>query len=328
MLMSAAGVSWYSAGVRCALRLLRPAAIGACFVLSGVAARAQNKAETQKAPEHAAPSTKAIAATGAVAESRPGATQPTAPAGSEAAAGAAYQQAQVKYAKNDLTGALESMRESYRLCQRPELFYNLAMLEGELHECSAALADYTSYLQQVPQGRYRQAAEQASAELSRECPVAPAAPPASAAAAPPSTTPALVAEVQPASTNEPGTPAPTRPDPPYWTPPRVVGWTAVSAGVLASAGALYFAVAALSARSDFQRNVDAAYTGKGPYDPTLQDKQHRDQTLADVLAISGGALVAGGALVLIFGSEDAAHATTAQVQAQPGWVGALYSQRF
>ncbi len=46
------------------------------------------------------------------------------------------------------------------------------MLERKLHECSLALADYTSDLQQVPQGRFRQAAEQASAELSRECPAA------------------------------------------------------------------------------------------------------------------------------------------------------------
>jgi hypothetical protein len=217
------------------------------------------------------------------------------------------------------------MRESYRLCQRAELLYNLAMLERELHECSLALADYTSYLQQVPQGLYRQAAEQASAELSRECPVARAAPPASSAAPP--LAPLQVTKVELASTSRPGSPPLTRPDAPYWTPPRVVGWSAVTAGVLAGAGALYFTVAAVSARSDFQRNVDAAYAGNRTYDPSLKDAQHRDQTLAQVLAISGGALVAGGALVLLFGAEDAAHAT-AQVQAEPGWLGASYSQRF
>ncbi|MEP7052672.1 MAG: hypothetical protein ABJB12_20050, partial [Pseudomonadota bacterium] len=88
----------------------------------------------------------------------------------------AYQQAQLKYARHDLVGALESMRESYRLCKRPELLYNLAMLERELHDCSSALADYKSYLQQVPEGRYRDVAEQASVELRQQCPVIPAAP--------------------------------------------------------------------------------------------------------------------------------------------------------
>ena len=99
--------------------------------------------------------------------------------------------------------------------------------------------------------------------------------------------------------------------------------------MLAGAGALYFTVAALAARSDYQHSIDAQVQGTGSHDPSLQDKQHREQILAEVLAVSGGALATGGALVLIFGSKDAPHArATAQVQARPGWLGASYSQRF
>jgi len=323
MLMFAAGRSWYPPGVRCALRPLGAAAILACFVLSGVEARAENKAETVKTSGSSAASAKSSdAATLSVQSPSPTANGAAgdAPPTSEAAAESAYQQAQAKYAKNDITGALESMRESFRLCQRPELLYNLAMLERELQECRLALEDYTSYLKQVPQGRYRYAAEQASTELSRECP---------AVAAPSVTPPPPPPQSEPSSAPEPSPGAASHPDSPYWTPPRVVGWSAVTAGLLASSGALYFTFAALSARSDYNRSIEAASKGTGPYDLSLQDKQHRDQTLAQLLAVSGSALVAGGALVLIFGSKDQAHAAaSAQIQAQPGWLGACYSQRF
>ena len=316
-------------GVRCASRLLRPAVICASCVLWSAAAGAENTAQTHAAREGAAVSAKLSAAPPTIPEgqSRTGGVPADARAQTEQAAEAAYEQAHVKYARNDLKGALESMRESYRLCQRPELLYNLAMLERELHECSLAIADYTSYLQQVPQGRYREAAEKANAELAGECPVAVAAPPPSAA--PQAAAPLLVTKVETTPTRESRTPAIAPPDPPYWTPPRVIGWSAVTAGVLAGAGALYFTVAALSARDDYQNSINAALHGTGPYDPSLQDKQHRDQRLADVLAVSGGALVTGGALVLIFGSKNAEHAAaTAQLQARPGWLGACYSQRF
>ncbi|HEX3853547.1 MAG TPA: hypothetical protein VHW01_21425, partial [Polyangiaceae bacterium] len=216
---------------------------------------------------------------------------------SDPAAEAAYQQAQAMYAKNDIQGALDSMRESYRLCQRRELLYNLAMLERELQQCRSALDDYTSYLEQVPQGRYRSAAEQASAELSRQCPAVgapsvapppPSPPVTTSSEPPPAPAPALPPAPAPAPSNTPV----SQPDSPYWTPPRVIGWSAITAGLLAGSGALYFTFAAVTARSDLQRNVDAVERGAGPYDPSLQDRQHRDQTLAQVLAVSGSALVA------------------------------------
>jgi hypothetical protein len=327
MHMFAAMRSWYSAQVRCAARSLYRASIGACFVLTSMHARAENTPETAKAPS---PNIANAKSSGVVPAARqePTAVADTAPANpppnSEAAAEAAYQQAQAKYAKQDVKGALESMRDSYRLCQRPELLYNLAMLERELHQCHPALDDYSSYLQHVPQGRYREAAEQAIVELNRECPA-----PASVSAAPPPVAPPLTTKAAPPIAADPSKNTLSQPDSRYWTPPRIIGWSAITAGVLAGGGALYFRAAAVSARSDYQRSIDAALQRTGAYDPSLQDKQHREQTLAAVLAVSGGALVTGGVLVLLFGSKDPARSEpTAQVWVQPGWFGASYRQRF
>ncbi len=312
--------------MRCASRLLRSGAIWACLALSSERVRAEPKREAEKLPAAGASDNPAGAPTPVVSEGVSGAAPVVidAPPVSQAAAQAAYQEAQARYARRDVQGALESMRESYRLCERPELLYNLATLEQELNECSLALVDYTSYLEQVPQGRYRHAADQASAQLSRACPVPPATPPNAVSAPPP---PPLVRNVEPSPPVEHTV---ARSDSPYWTAPHVVGWSAVGAGVLAAAGAVYFTVAALSARSDYARSVNAAKTGGlDLLQPGLQDRQHRDQLVAQVLAVSGSALVAGGVLVLLFGPKDAAHAeATAQVQARPGWLGASYRQRF
>jgi hypothetical protein len=297
-------------------------------VLTSVQLHAENIPETAKAPSSKTADARSSSAAPAAPKEPTlvANTAPALPSDSEAAAEAFYQQAQAKYAKNDVKGALESMRESYRLCQRPELLYNLATLERELHDCRSALDDYSSYLQRVPQGRYRPAAEQASFELSRECPAIAVTPPS--VAPPPAAAPPTV-KSEPAAAPASSKTAGSLPGSPYWTAPHVIGWSAVTAGVLSGVGALYFRGAAVSARSDYQRSIDAALQGTGPYDPSLQDKQHREQTLAEVLAISGGALAAGGALTLVFGSRDAAHApAAAQVQAWPGWLGASYSQRF
>lgn len=188
----------------------------------------------------------------------------------------------------------------------------------------------------MPQGRYRDGAEHASADLSRECPVVPtpsAVFPSAAPTAQPAPPP--VANVQSPSSGNAENPAPARAEAPvaptasYWTPPRVIGWSAISAGVLAGAGALYFTGAALAERRDYKRTVDAEAAKPGSIDPSLQDKQHRDDLTARVLAVAGGALVAGGATVLLFGSKGGAQPrATAQVQALPGWLGASFCQRF
>jgi len=294
-------------------------------VLTSVHARAENTPETEKTPS---PNTANAKSRSATQQQQPTPVAEPAigdpPPNSEVVAESAYQQAQAKYAKQDIKGALESMRESYRLCQRPELLYNLAMLERELQECRPALDDYSSYVQRVPQGRYRQAAEQAIVELSRECPAVAAASPAPPPAAPPPST-----KSEPQSAPDPGKNAVIQPDSPYWTPPRVVGWSAVTAGLLAGGAALYFLGAAVSERSAFSNSVDTRFVSGGLPDMRLQDRQHRDQQLAQVLAFSGGALVTGGILVLIFGPPDRKQATLhAQIQVQPGCLEARFTQPF
>src|SRR4051812_49030811 len=97
-------------GVRCASRLLRSAAVAACFVLSTVAARAQNKVEMPSAPGRGAASAKSGDANAAGPESSgyPDAAPPgpslQSQSQSEAAAEVAYQQAQVRYAQHDVKG--------------------------------------------------------------------------------------------------------------------------------------------------------------------------------------------------------------------------------
>lgn len=216
------------------------------------------------------------------------------------------------------------MRESYRLSQRPELLYNLARLERELQECQASLEDYRRYLARVPNGRYRDDATQSIGQLERECPAADPAP---------TQIPAPLGPTAPAL----GTPD-QRPPPPvdaaakYWTPPRVIGWSAIATGVVAEGGMLYFWLAAKAAKGDYQTIVNRYhYQGLGPAPTTDQDRQHRDLTVAQVLGVTGGALITGGAVVLILGPR--AHhpdssPPSASLYLQPGGFGAVYSRSF
>ncbi len=314
---------WYPRGVQCASRPLCAASIWACFVLSSGQARAENNPETVASRASAAGAKASDRADAPAHAATP--ESPAAPRTSETEAEAAYKNAQAKYAQRDVQGALDSMRESYRLCQRAELLYNLAVLERELGQCRPALADYTSYLQQVPHGRYREAAQQASTALARECPLA--APVSAPIPSPPPALSTTKTEVAPAP--DPGKPVVDHEQSRYWTPPRIVGWSAIGAGALAGGGALYFMLAAMSAKSDYQQNVDGAADGTATLDPSLEKTQHRNQTAAQVLAVTGSALVTGGALVLIFGSKDPTRAkASVQIQTQPDWLRACYTQRF
>jgi len=202
------------------------------------------------------------------------------------------------------------------------LLYNLGRLEDELHDCQASLEDYRGYLERVPHGRYRQAAEQAIEDLSRACPAADSAPSTTSQPLGPAAPPrAQLSNDQKQSERGPQLS--------YWTPPRVIGWSAIATGTLAGVGTLYFTLAAIGARNDFQESVDEQFRGVGHLDSKLQDRQHRDQTLAQALAVTGGALIAGGALVLIL--DPRTHEQTrasALIYIQPSLLGACYSQNF
>ena len=238
------------------------------------------------------------------------------------------------------------MRESYRLSGRSELLYNIARLEDEGGDCSASLADYRQYLERVPQGQYRSAAAQASTDLRARCrPAAdaeqqPASVPAAAvdagalaSSALPTTSPVSTQAAEPASTAPAAPPVdrakPASPAPAAGNTRRWLGWSAVAAGGLASAGAIYFTVSALNARSRFRSSLQTEADG-GPYaDFGLRDDQHRDQRWAAVLGVAGGALLGGGVLVLVLGSRTpASAAVTAGVWLEPGRISAQLSSSF
>lgn len=237
----------------------------------------------------------------------------------ERAAAAAYEKALASYAKGDVVAALERMRESYQLSQRAELLYNLAELEQELNACADSLTDYRRYLELVPHGRYRESAERARARLEAECPAPTAAP-----------TALVSASDQPGPAQPPSKQLPTSVEQAsYWTAPRVIGWSAIATGTLAGIGALYFQLEAIEAKDDYQQSVDRAQAGGSSPDQSLEDRQHRNNHLAIAFGVTGGAMVLGGALLLLLDPGSPPQQTrSAYVYALPGLIGGSYAQHF
>jgi hypothetical protein len=228
---------------------------------------------------------------------------------------AAYERAMAAYDHGDTPAALAAMLESYRLSGRPELLYNLARLQRELHQCGAARASFLAYLQRVPDGRYRDNAEQASRELERECGSAdavkekPAAPAAGTAA--------------PKTDAAPAQPISTAKQPGYWTTPRVLAWSAISTGVLGGGAALYFYFAARDARDDVAKSYNEMV-----WNQARQDDQHRDMRIVGILGAASGVLFTSGALVLIVGAHPSSEPTSASIAVLPGLLEARYSKAF
>lgn len=257
---------------------------------------------------------------------------PTTAADASQAAATAYRQALELHGRGELKAALTAMQESYRLSGRAELIYNIARLEAELGDCSASLIHYREYLHKVPDGRYRLPAEQASTELAQRCPeqrstsAAPVASPSRLNVVAPASTatdaPAMPATVAAESARHPraegGSP---------W-PPRWLGWSAIAAGALAGTGAVYFTLAAADARDQFERSVKTQLEGGKLADFQLQYEQHRHQRWARVLAVTSGALLASGAVIVIWAPTERSLDASADIYVQPGLVGARFSRRF
>ena len=306
--------------VRRALRALCAVSAWTSLLLASAAARAGDPQPPQSRTELATAAAKAEGKAEPEAEPAKPANAAPGPSAPESAAEAAYQRALAAYATGDIKGAFDAMRESYRLSQRPELLYNLAMLERELEECQASLEDYRRYLQRVPNGRYRDAAERACRELERECPAADPVP------APVPARPGPTAEAA-AKTALP--PLAYRERASYWTTPHVLAWSAIAAGAVAGGAALYFDLAAKSARDDLATKVTRVLAGQATFDSKLEDRQHHDETAAWVLGVTGGALLTSGALFLILG-QGAPHEGTgnAFIYFPKGGLGACYSRGF
>lgn len=232
------------------------------------------------------------------------------------------------------------MLESYRLSNRAELLYNIGKIQSELGECALALAAYRGYLEQVPDGRYRVEALQARTQLEAQCPseapsavalTAPAASEVSATKASPVAGEQPPMPVAPNEANaEPKQDAPA-PGANRAAMVRWIGWSAIGAGALAGVGSIYFTARAYDAHGRFQDNVDAAYQARdgGLIDTTIQDEQHDHQRWAKILGVTGGVLVVGGTLTLIFGPRQPLPAgARVGLQVLPGSVGATYAATF
>jgi len=122
----------------------------------------------------------------------------------------------------------------------------------------------------------------------------------------------------PASAAALGAPASrwTESAPRYWTTRRTLGWSAVGLGAASGALSAYFAVAAKSAQSDVEAQIrsdeqQTSPTGtRIPWDASGHAREvdgKRDAALAQGFGIASGALLLGGAALVIFGSEAHEH---------------------
>jgi hypothetical protein len=103
----------------------------------------------------------------------------------------------------------------------------------------------------------------------------------------------------------------------------------IAAGAVTEAGALGFLTAAIHKRDRLQDSVDRAYATGSPVDVSLRDDQHRDEHWAQVLGVTGGALVVGGALLLFLAPERSQETRpSAGIYIQPGMVSASFSGSF
>jgi hypothetical protein len=167
------------------------------------------------------------------------------------------------YGTGDKESALRSMSEAYALSPHVELVYDLARLENELGRCRDALGHYRQYLRDASGGAMVDTAASAARTLQARC-----------------------GEDRSATSRD---------------TMRIIGWSAIGAGVVAGVSAVYFALAGQAAADDVQqilkadeqlgKNWDAGYRRE-------QDGQ-RDNTVATVCAATAGTLIAGGALILV-----------------------------
>lgn len=254
-----------------------------------------------------------------------------------------YERALTQYAAGDVAASLASMRESLRLSSRWELLYNVARLEQETGDCLAAISHYREYLERVPHGQLRGAAEAESAKLAESCPPQePAhvselsfptpAPVEDAPGNPPTVAPGPTVAPSPAETRmerraETLTPAQARSNPYGW-----LGWSAIAAGALSGAGAVYFTVQTHDAREQWNRSASLQVAGGPRADLALVDEEVRNRRWAQGLGVASGVLVAGGVLLLLFGgrgSESPASAPlTARVWVSPGHASATFLRTF
>lgn len=198
-----------------------------------------------------------------------------APASPEDDAAAWYERAETEWGNGDSRAARRSMQRAYELSGRPELLFNLGHLSRELGECEPALEFYRGYLDRVENAPRAAEARRAVQELQATCAPPPAPPP-----------------ILPARVDDPG----------YWSTSRIAGWSALSLGATAAAGAVYFAISAARAERNLESLDDASSGGAVPWDESARDRQRegeRAATLGRVFGVSAIALIVGGAFLVV-----------------------------
>jgi hypothetical protein len=132
--------------------------------------------------------------------------------------------------------------------------------------------------------------------------------------------------------------APPTLDQHYWTTPRVVGWAAIGTGAVAGIVSLYCTVAAKSAQNDVEGLLHAEENQTGPassripWDASGHAREvdgRRDQALAQGFGVASGALILGGAALVLFGSNKGEHqAPSVSLAIAPGAAHVGYAKSF
>jgi hypothetical protein len=234
---------------------------------------------------------------------------------------ALFDRAQEKYMEGDLVEALRLLEHSYELSRRPALLFNLGQLNQELDRCRAALERYQRYLELEPHGGRCAEAESAIARLNARCPAPP--PPVATASAPAAeSATATLVESEPRTAS-------------YWTARNTIAWSAITTGMIAEAGALYFAIAARNAAQDVESaaaKIEMLPPNMRPtWDATGRNRQaegERAQSWGIGLGLGGAALLAGGIVALATAPDrHASHSTVSFLLPRRG-VGVSYSIAF
>lgn len=227
--------------------------------------------------------------------------------------------------QGDTAGAVGAMRSAHAISKCSAFLFVLGeMLRQSESDCDA-LVWYERYVGDGPNVEQRERALDSIAELRARCPASPAsteekqsragmveAAPAAAApgSAAPSPEPARLASVSPGSTERTrvrfGDASHRTEARGYWSPAHIGGWASLGASALLGSGAIYFAMRARSASSDYEQLWQSAVGDPAQRDEwrrqraELEERGSSSATSARVLGGAAGALAVGGVLLLIF----------------------------
>ena len=210
-------------------------------------------------------------------------------------------ESQQHYKRGEFEIAAALLRQAYALYPQPNLQYNLGRALEGMGDARGAIDAYKLYLQTATQVDDRGAIERRIATLeatladreraAEPTPVAPAAPP-------------------------PGPPAAivtTAPAPPHEAGPSQLPWLAIGLGAATLGGGGAFGYLA------DHRHDQAGSATVGTTAQSYQDDAHRFATIANVMFVAGGLVLAGG-IVWEIHAHGAHHDVALRASAGPGSV--------